>query len=113
MNPSEEEPTVPRTLPDELVESVDGLDAPVLRELSAYVERRLAVMSEPLPEMIREEASGEILDIEDRGAYTLVRKRSPTGEDPRPISVYHVSRQIPTDDVTLHWSFIGDVHDPE
>lgn len=116
MSAPDDEPTAQEALPDELVETIDELDAPALRQLSTYVNQRLRDSTEPIAELIRGEAQGEILGIEDRGAYTLVRKRSPSqdgGESgPQPISVYHVTREILAGgEETLHWSFIGDVND--
>lgn len=116
MSAPEDEPTAREALPDDLVETVDVLDVPALQRLSAYVDQRLADTREPIAEMIREEAKEEILDVDDRGAYTLVRKR-PSGHDAseagsQTVSVYHVRRkQQPDGEETLQWSFIGDVND--
>lgn len=116
MSPPEHELTAREALPADLVETVDELDAPALRHLSGYVNQRLRDSSEPIAEMIREEAGGEILDIDDRGTYTLVRKR-PQSRDAseagsQPVSVYHVRRKRrPDGGETLQWSFIGDIDD--
>jgi rubrerythrin len=67
--------------------------------------------------MIRAETEGEIVDIIDRGPYTLVRKY-PTSRDssttyPQPLSLYRVKREKRLNgEQRLHWSFLGDVIEP-
>ncbi|WP_198526039.1 hypothetical protein [Haloferax sp. ATB1] len=63
--------------PDMLADILDDLDAPALRAVRTYVERRLDDVRPSLRELIRSEVDGEIVDIEDHGAYTLVRKYPP------------------------------------
>lgn len=108
------EQTGDREPPDMLVETLDDLDAPTLRAVRTYVERRLDDVRPSLRELIRSEAEGEIVDIEDHGAYTLVRKYPPgqrnAEETSQPLSLYRVKREKQLDgEETLHWSYLGDV----
>lgn len=102
--------------PDRLVEILDELDAPTLRGVRSYAEQRLDDLRPPLEELIRSEADGEIVDIDDRGAYTLVRKCPPVGAESettsRPLHLYRVKREERLDgEETLHWSYLGEVTD--
>lgn len=104
-------------LPESLVELLDGLDASTLRAVRTHVEQRLDELRLPLREQIRSETDGEIVDIEDQGVYTLVRKYSPSQEhtetDRQPLSLYRVKREErPDGEETLHWSYLGDVIEP-
>lgn len=116
MSPPDGGPTAPDELSRDLIEEIDALEAPALRALSSYVDQRLAASHKPIVEQIREEATGEIVDIEDRGPYTLVRMRAASDEDgekgSQTVSVYHVTQEMQLDgEVALHWSFIGEVND--
>ncbi|ELY82893.1 hypothetical protein C486_03419 [Natrinema gari JCM 14663] len=64
--------------------------------------------------MIRSEAKGEIIDIENCGTDTLVRKYPPSQksseQSTQPLSIYSVRREKQLDgEETLHWTFLGDV----
>lgn len=112
----ESTPTAPAGLPDEIVDRLNALERPALRALQGYVEQQLATRRPSIAEQIATEADGEIIDIEDCGAYTLVRKRPPSQDDSgggsRPIHVYRVRRvnQLNGTD-TLHWSFVGETQE--
>ena len=106
-----------QNLPDALVEILDDLDVSTLRSVRTYLDQRIDDLRPTLPEMIRAETEGEIVDIRDRGPYTLVRKY-PTSRDssdtyPQPLFLYRVKREKRlNDEETLHWSFLGDVIEP-
>ena len=106
-----------QNLPDALVEILDDLDVSTLRSVRTYLDQRIDDLRPTLPEMIRAEAEGEIVDIRDRGPYTLVRKY-PTSRDssdtyPQPLFLYRVKREKRLNgEETLHWSFLGDVIEP-
>lgn len=104
-------PRGPEQLPDQLVEALDALETPGLRAVRAYVDRRLASGQTPPVERVRAEADGEVLDVDDRGVYTLVRKRPES--DRETVSLYRVRLAEPLDgEEALHWSFLGDVREP-
>ena len=106
-----------QNLPDALVEILDDLDISTLRSVRTYLDQRIDDLRPTLPEMIRAETGGEIVDIRDRGPYTLVRKY-PTSRDssdtyPQPLFLYRVKREKRLNgEETLHWSFLGDVIEP-
>jgi hypothetical protein len=112
-----EQRTKGQDLPDALVDVLDGLNAPALRSVRVHVEQRLDELRPTLREMVRSEADCEIVDIIDDRPYTLVRKyRSPGGSSdaaPRTLSLYRVKRETQLDgEVTLNWSYLGDVAEP-
>ncbi|WP_121743696.1 hypothetical protein [Natronorubrum halophilum] len=114
-DPDDEQPPTER-IPEALIEQLNALGPPGLRTVHEYVERLLESTQPPIEAQIREEATGEILDIEDWGIYTLVRKRPLGGgessEDTPPVSLYHVTRERHLDgEEALHWAFLGDVHE--
>ena len=91
-------------------EILDDLDAPTLRAVRTYIEQRLDDVRLSLEERIRSEADGEIVDIEDWEAYTLVRKYPPSRANSenssQPHSLYRVKREKRLNgEETLHWSF--------
>ena len=106
-----------QNLPDALVEILDDLDVSTLRSVRTYLDQRIDNLRPTLPEMIRAETEGEIVDIIDRGPYTLVRKY-PTSRDnsetyPQPLFLYRVKREKRLNgEERLHWSFLGDVIEP-
>jgi hypothetical protein len=103
--------------PGTLIEILDDLDVSTLRSVRTYLDQRIDDLRPTLPEMIRAETEGEIVDIRDRGPYTLVRKY-PTSRDssdtyPQPLFLYRVKREKRLNgEETLHWSFLGDVIEP-
>lgn len=116
-NPDKDSPASDR-LPDSLVERLDSLEIAELRAVLSYVEKRIESLPTPIEEEIRASASGEVIDVEDYGAYALVRKRLPAPDEPGAnadiVSLFHVSREKhPDGEVSLHWSYLGDVHDSE
>jgi len=103
-----------RNLPDTLIDILDELDAATLRAVRACVERRLDELRPSLRKQIQSEAEGEIVDIEDFGAYTLVQKYPPSEgtseEASQPLILYRVKRETqPNGKGSLHWSYLGDV----
>lgn len=106
--------TVSQEPPDSLVELLNELDAPTLRAVRTYVDQRLDDLRPFLEEKIRSEANGEVVEILDRGAYTLARKyppsRSNSGDTSQPLSLYRVKREKQLNgEETLHWSYLGDI----
>lgn len=102
--------------PDRLVEVLDDMDAPTLRGVRAYAEQRLDDIRPSVEERIRSESAGDIVDIDECGAYTLVRKYPSSGEDfetpSPPLTLYRVTRERqPDGEDTLHWSYLGAVTD--
>lgn len=109
-----DDPTPPDALPEDLTERLDGLDLPALVAVREYAEDLLAAERPPMTEDVLEAAEGEVLGVDDRGPYALVRKRPPTeaGGD-APVSLYHVHRErYPDGEEDLHWSFVGEIRDP-
>ena len=103
--------------PDALVESLDDLDVSTLRSVRTYLDQRIDDLRSTLPEMIRAETGDEIVDIIDRGPYTLVRKYPTPRDDsdtyPQPLFLYRVRREKRRNgEERLHWSFLGDVIEP-
>lgn len=114
------DPSPPDGLPEGLREALDDLDAAGLRAVLAYVERRLESVRTPIRESIRSEAAGEVVSIDDRGPFALVRMRRPQADgsagDAGTVSLYHVMRERRQNDETkLRWALLGDVRevDPE
>jgi len=104
-------------LPDALVEILDDLDVSTLHSVRTYLDQRIDDLRSTLPEMIRAETGSEIVDIIDRGPYTLVRKYPTSRDDsdtyPQPLFLYRVRREKRLNgEETLHWSFLGDVIEP-
>lgn len=117
MTPRNTAPDVPETLPSDLIEWLDSLEPPVLQDVLNYAEQRLADNRTPLPQQIRSEAAGKIVDIKGCEAYTLVRKYPPAESDSKkasqPLLLYRVKREKRLDgEETLHWSYLGEVCDP-
>lgn len=107
-------PTERQGLPDTLIEVLDDLDAPTLRRVRTYVEQRLDDLQPSLEAQIRSEANGEVVDIQDCGAYTLVRKYPPAQDNPEkatgPLTLYRVKPETqPNEQTSLHWSYLGDI----
>lgn len=107
-------PVPPDCLPATLVDQLGALAVPELRAARAYIDDRIERRHPPIRERILSEAIGDVVGIEDRGAYALVRKRPPTRDerdgDPQLIALYHVTREKrPSGEETLHWAFLGDL----
>ncbi|ELY83189.1 hypothetical protein [Natrinema gari] len=113
MSDSDDKQSPTERLPTALIEELDTLESPELHAVREYVDQLLESSQPPIEQQIREEASGEVLDIEDQGVYTLVKQRPPSQSegDSKPVSLYHVTRERhPDGEETLHWAFLGDVH---
>lgn len=115
MNDADEDPMPPEDLSDTLIQRIDALDFPKLKSLLSYIERRIETLPTPLEAEIRADAAGEVLEIENHGAYALVRKHppDPDGQEVNTAvtSLYHVQREPQLDGTeTLHWAYLGDVH---
>lgn len=111
-------PDPPDDIPEETRDWIESLDVDAIRNLAAYLERRLDSLQTPLEEMISDRAAGEIRSIESQGAYAHVRMHPPTadGEEVERdiLSIYHVSREKhAAGEETLHWVYLGDIHPGE
>lgn len=108
----------PDNLPDALIRRIDSLELPELKSVLSYVERRIEALHTPIEEEIEATAAGEVLRIENHGAYALVRKHPPDpdshGVNTDRVSLYHVRREQQLDGTeSLHWAYLGDVHNSE
>ena len=118
MGNSNSEPTPPNDLSEALIQRIDALELPELKSLLSYVEQRIDALRTPIEEEIEANAAGEILDIENHGAYAIVRKHPPDpdgdGAHTEITSLYHVRREPQLDgSESLHWAYLGDVHNNE
>lgn len=118
MSNSAEDPTPPDNLPDALIQAIDSLGRSELKSTLSYIERRIDALRTPIEEEIKATAAGEVLTIENHGAYALVRKHPPNsdgpGVDTDRVSLYHVWREPQMDGTeSLHWAYLGDVHNSE
>lgn len=115
MSDTDEDPTPPADLPDTLVAQIDSLELPELKAVLSYVEQRIESPHPPIEEEIEANAPGEVIEIENHGTGTLVRTHPPNPDGPGAnteiVSLYHVRReQHPDGENTLHWTYLGDVH---
>ena len=106
-----------KNIPDALVEVLDDLDAAALRAVRAHVERRLDDLRPTLSDVIRSETGSDVVDITDSCPYTLVRRYRSSGDSSgagrRTVSLYRVAREKQLNgEVSLHWSYLGDVVEP-
>lgn len=111
-----EETTPPEVLSDTLTQRIDALELPGLKAVRSYVERRIESIQTPIDAEIEANAAGEVLEIENHGAYALVRKHPPDPDGPgvntEITSLYHVRREPQSDGTeSLRWAYLGDVHD--
>lgn len=118
MSDPHDEPEVLDTLPDELIQRIDSLELPELKAVLSYVEHRIEALRTPIEEEIEAAAAGEVLQIENHGAYALVRKHPPnpdsSGTNTDIVSLYHVRREPQSDGTeSLQWAYLGDVHNSE
>lgn len=118
MGDSDEDTVPPNNLSDALIQRIDSLALPELKSLLSYVERRIEALRIPIEEEIEATAAGEVLKIEDHGAYALVRKHPPnpdsSGVNTDRVSLYHVRREQQMDGIeSLHWTYLGDIHNAE
>ena len=115
MGNTDTEPTPPDDLSEALIQRIDTLELPELKSLLSYVEQRIDALRTPIEEEIEANAAGEILDIENHGAYAIVRKHPPDpdgdGANTEITPLYHVRREPQLDgSESLHWAYLGDVH---
>ncbi|WP_247731318.1 zinc ribbon domain-containing protein [Halovivax limisalsi] len=106
--------SVPDCLPADLVKQLRALAVPELRAAREYIDERIEQRRTPIREQILSGAVGDVVGIEDHGAYALVRMRDPTQDgldgDPQLVSLYHVTREKrPGGKESLHWAFLGDI----
>lgn len=118
MDDSNKGPVPPNNLSDALIRRIDSLALPELKSVLSYVERRIEALRTPIEEEIEATTAGEVLKIEDHGAYALVRKHPPnpdgSGVNTDRVSLYHVRREQQMDETeSLHWAYLGDVHNAE
>lgn len=109
-------PSPPDEVPTELANELAALNRSTLHAVRSYVSELLSSDWSPLVEDINESASGEIIDIEPHGGYAMVQKHPPkpdgSGVDRNITSLYHVQREKhPDGETSIHWAYIGDVHD--
>ncbi|MFB6308039.1 MAG: zinc ribbon domain-containing protein [Haloarculaceae archaeon] len=114
MSDSPEEPPPPEQLSDELVEKLDGLGRSELEAVRSYVTERIDTFPSSIAAEIEADRDGEILGVEDHGAYALVREHPPDpdgpGVDTDRVSIYHVRREQQMDgSESLHWTYVGDM----
>lgn len=115
MSDANEDPTPPDDLPQKLIQRIDALELPELKSLLSYIERRIESLRTPIEAEIEADAAGEVLKIENHGAYALVRKHPPDPDGPGVntdiTSLYHVRREPRFDGTeSLHWAYLGDLH---
>ncbi|WP_253805945.1 zinc ribbon domain-containing protein [Haloferax sp. Q22] len=108
----------PNNLSEALVQQLNSLGLPELKSVLSYVEHRIEALRTPIEEEIEATAAGEVLKIENHGAYALVRKHPPksdgSGVSTDRVSLYHVRREHRMDGTdSLHWAYLGDVHNAE
>ncbi|MFB6200813.1 MAG: zinc ribbon domain-containing protein [Halorhabdus sp.] len=118
MSGQNSEPEAPDILSDALVQRIDSLELPDLKAVLSYVDRRIDAVRVPIEEVIEATAAGEVLHTENHGAYALVRTHPPDPDGPGAntdiVSLYHVRREPQPDEMeSLHWAYLGDVHDSE
>lgn len=118
MGDSDEGAVPPNNLSDALIQRIDSLALPELKSVISYVERRIEALRTPIEEEIEATAAGEVLKIADHGAYALVRTHPPdpdrSGVNTDRVSLYHVRREQQMDGTeSLHWAYLGDVHNAE
>jgi len=115
MSGANEDPTPPDDLPQKLIQRIDALELPELKSLLSYIERRIESLRTPIETEIEADAAGEVLEIEDHGAYAIVRQHPPDPDGPSVntdiTSLYHVRREPQYDGTeSLHWAYLGDLH---
>ncbi|WP_424005545.1 zinc ribbon domain-containing protein (plasmid) [Haloarcula salina] len=115
MENSNEGPTPPDDLSEELIQRIDALELPELKSLLSYIDQRINALRTSIEEEIEANAAGEILAIENHGAYAIVEKHPPDpdgdGVNTEITSLYHVQREAQPDGLeSLHWAYLGDVH---
>ncbi|GAA0232445.1 zinc ribbon domain-containing protein [Halobaculum roseum] len=115
MGSSNPDPTPPEDLSDSLLQRIDELELRELKSLCSYIQQRIDELQPLTEEEIKEDTSGKVLDVERHGAYTVVRMHPPDpdggGVNTEFTSLYHVSREERPDGTdSLHWAYLGDVH---
>ncbi|MFC6732398.1 zinc ribbon domain-containing protein [Haladaptatus sp. DYSN1] len=118
MGDKDESAVSPNTLSDALIQRIDSLALSELKSVLSYVEHRIETLRASIVEEIETTATGAVLNIEDYGAYALVRKHPPnlneSGVDTDRVSLYHVRREQQMDGAdVLHWAYLGDVQNAE
>lgn len=115
MSDTNKDPTPPDDLSETLIQRIDALELPELKSLLSYIEQRIEALRTPIEAEIEANAAGEVLEIENHGAYALVRKHPPdpdgSGVNTDITSLYHVRREPQLDGTeSLHWAYLGDMH---
>lgn len=117
MGDSDEKPEPPEKLPESLVNQLDSLEIPELKAVRSYVIQLIRFIRPPIEEEIRAETAGEIIEMEDRSAYAIVRMHPPdpdgSGALTDVVSLYHVRRESRPDGTeSLNWGYLGDIRNP-
>jgi len=113
MSDANADPTPPDGLSRSLIQRIDALDPPELKALLPYIERRIDSLRTPIEADIEADTAGEVLEIEDHGAYALVRQHPPDGASVNTdvTSLYHVRREPQYDGTeSLHWAYLGEFY---
>jgi hypothetical protein len=104
------------SVPERVLEQLDGLDTADLRAVRDYVDVRLTSTRASVAETLLAQSSdpSRITVETDRTGSALLKKRHRCFEDGRDASqvasLYRVTReQSPTGEPSLHWTFLGDV----
>ncbi|WP_458190720.1 zinc ribbon domain-containing protein [Haladaptatus sp. NG-WS-4] len=118
MSDPNDEREAPDTIPEALIQRINSLELSELKAVLSYVERRIDAFRTPIEDEIEATAAGEVLQIENHDAYALVRKHPPdqdgSGACTDIVSLYHVRREPRPDGTeSLHWAYLGDVHNSE
>ena len=116
MDGEAEEPGAPSVLRADAVALIDNLGEAELRAVIEYARERLQFVHPNVSEQIEAREGEEIVCVEDRGSYTEVVKRRPCvdgcDECPHEPILYHVTKERQPDGTTsLHWGYLGRVHE--
>lgn len=105
-------PEPPSNLPEELVDEIDSLTAPELRQLLKYARSRIEFLETPVAELIEPGEDEEILRIDEYDLYTVVVKGEKCDEGceacPHDPHVYLITIEPDLEGQRhLHWEDLG------
>lgn len=112
MGNASEEPMLPNSPSDVLIQQIDALELPELISFLSYVWQPIKSLRTSLEAEIEANAAGEFLEIENHGAYALMGKYLPDtndpGADPGITSPYLVRREQQFNGrAPLHRAYLG------